>query len=112
MAALAAVVTRSILGGLLAGFGLSVLEPMSFMVLLLLQRVFDWAEVINLYRFAPTYNLDNARAWLANGEGFLQPGMTLAEPPALGVSLLLLVAWIGLLLGGAVLAFQRQDIHE
>lgn len=112
MAATAAVVTRSILGGLLASFGFSVLEPMSFMVLLLIQRVFGWAQAMNLYRFTPSYNLDNARAWMALDHGFLQPGMTLASPPSLAVSLLWLLFWIGLLFGAAALVFQRQDIHE
>jgi ABC-type transport system involved in multi-copper enzyme maturation permease subunit len=112
MAALAAVLTRSILGGLLASFGLSVLEPMSFMIFLLLQRLFDWQWVMNLYRLVPTYNLDNTRSWLAFGEGFLQPGSGMESAPSLTASLVLLGLWILLLMGAAIWIFQRQDISE
>lgn len=61
-AALGAMVRRTILGGLLVGFGLSVLEPMSQVVLIVLGRLFDSPQLANLYQFATTYHLDNARS--------------------------------------------------
>ncbi len=111
-AALAAILTRSILGGLLAGFGLSVLEPMSFAGLILVSRLFDWPAVVELYRFTVSYNLDNARAWFLDGHAFQSPLVEISSPPQLGGSLLILIVWIALLLGASAWIFNRQDIGE
>lgn len=111
-AALAAVLTRSILGGLLASFGLSVLEPMSFAILVVLGRVFDWPEAASLYRFTPSYNLDNARTWLLEGQAFQSPLAEISRAPDLAVSLGLILVWALLLHGLAAWLFNRQDIVE
>lgn len=111
-AALAAVLTRSILGGLLAGFGLSVLEPMSFAALVLVSRVFNWPSVVELYRFTASYNLDNSRAWLLDGHAFQSPLTEITQPPALAGSLMIVALWIVVLLGTSAWLFNRQDIGE
>lgn len=111
-AALAAVLTRSILGGLLAGFGLSVLEPMSFAALVLLSRVFDWPSVVELYRFTASYNLDNARSWFLDGRAFQSPLAEITQAPSLAGSLLIVAVWIVVLLGASAWLFNRQDIGE
>jgi hypothetical protein len=109
-AALAALITRSILGGLLVGFGLSVLEPMSIAFLLVLGRLFSKPGLINLYRFTPTFNLDNTRSWLVNQAAFsgVSPDFTL-EP-----GLLFSVGWLVFWMVGLVLLslfiFENQDI--
>lgn len=111
-ASLAAILTRSILGGLLAGFGLSVLEPMSFAGLALVSRLFDWPAVVELYRFTASYNLDNARAWFLDGHAFQSPLVDITSAPSLVGSLLILIVWIALLLGASAWIFNRQDIGE
>jgi hypothetical protein len=109
-AALGAIFTRSILGGLLVGLGLSVLEPMSQVILLLLGRLLNAPGVANLYQYAATYHLDNARSWIVSGGPLPAPmeGFT-AEFGLLG-SLIVLVLWVTGLLTFAIVLFRRQDI--
>lgn len=111
-AALATLLTRSILGGLLGSFGLSVLEPMSFALLVLVSRVFDWPSIVELYRFTPSFNLDNARTWFLEGHAFQSPLAKITQAPSLAGSLLLVAAWIVVVLGLAAWIFNRQDISE
>ena len=109
-AALAAILTRSVLGGLLIGFGLSVFDSMSLVFLLLLSRMLDQPDLINLYRFTPSYNLDNALTWFRNGVGYILPVGDFSTPPSLLFSLAVLLIWIAGFNGLSVWLFQRQDL--
>jgi hypothetical protein len=109
-AALAALLTRSILGGLLAGFGFSVLEPMSFTLLILLGRLLNKPDIINLYQFTPTYNIDNMRSWLASNLPFTQVDPSFTAQPGLAFSSIVLGAWVIGLIILVVSVFKRQDI--
>ena len=109
-AAVAALLTRSILGGLLAGFGISLLEPMSFAMLILVGRLLTRPEIINLYQFTPTYSSDNIRSWLTSGVAFTRVNEYFTAEPGLAVSSLVLSAWIVGLVGLAAYVFERQDI--
>jgi hypothetical protein len=66
--------------------------------------------VVELYRFLPSFNLDNARSWFLEAHAFTSPLVAISHPPTLACSLLLLVGWIGLLFGVAAWTFNRQDI--
>jgi ABC-type transport system involved in multi-copper enzyme maturation permease subunit len=109
-AAVAAVLTRSILGGLLASFGLSVLEPMSLVFLVVLGRLLNRADLANLYQFAATYHLDNARSWFVAGHPLAPPLPGFAVEPALVISLIALALWIIVPVALAIVLFNRQDI--
>jgi ABC-type transport system involved in multi-copper enzyme maturation permease subunit len=116
-AAVASILTRSILGGLLAGFGMAVLEPMSSLILVIVGGVVNRIEITNLYQFAATYHLDNARSWFVSGQPLPPPLPGFTAEPALAVSLIALVLWVvGLLglaivlLGLAIVLFNRQDV--
>jgi len=109
-AAVAAVLTRSILGGLLASFGLSVLEPMSLLFLVLLSRLLNRADLGNLYRFAATYHLDNARSWFVAGHPLAPPVPGFTAEPTLVISLIALVLWIVVPVALSIILFNRQDI--
>ncbi len=111
-AALASILTRSILGGLLVGFGLSLADPISLFGLFVFGRLIGQPSVINLYRFTTTFNLDNLRSWFVAQEpaGVTFGGFT-AEFSATQ-SILLMLIWIVLLLGLAITIFQRQDISS
>ncbi len=109
-AAVAAVLTRSILGGLLASFGLSTLEPMSLVFLVLLGRLLNRADLANLYQFAATYHLDNARSWFVAGHALAPPLPGFAAGPALVVSLIALALWVIVLVAISIILFNRQDI--
>jgi ABC-type transport system involved in multi-copper enzyme maturation permease subunit len=109
-AALAAILTRSVLGAMLLGFGFSVLDSVSFLILALLGHLFRRPELVGLFRFTASYNLENAMSWLRAGSAYVPdvPGFT--GEPALAFSLALLFLWAGGLIGLAVWAFRRQDI--
>lgn len=109
-AALGALITRSILGALLIGFGLSLFESLSPVMLTILDRVLDESGLINLYRFTSAYNIDNVRSWLINDTALTgsQPGFT-AEP-SLAFSLIMLAIWVVGLVALAATVFERQDI--
>jgi hypothetical protein len=107
--ALAAILTRSILGGLLASFFFSVLDAISMGGLMFLGSLFDMPELINLYLYTPSYNLDNLRSWFDTGSAFV-PVPTFTASPGIGVSLAILLAWATLLIGSSILIFRKQDI--
>ncbi|MBN1669330.1 MAG: ABC transporter permease [Anaerolineales bacterium] len=109
-AALAALLTRSILGGLLAGFGLSVLEPMSFMFLVLIGRLSDKPDIINLYQFTPTYNIENVRSWLVSNLPLTQVDAYFTAEPSLAFSSIVLGVWVIGLITLIISVFERQDI--
>jgi ABC-type transport system involved in multi-copper enzyme maturation permease subunit len=109
-AALSALATRSVLGGLLAGFGFSVVDPISFLLLMLLGGLLERPSIIDLYRFTPSYNLDNARSWLVNQRALVGVGPGFTAEPSLAVSCALLAAWLVGLTALALWVFQRQDI--
>jgi hypothetical protein len=108
--AIASILTRSILGGVLAGFGLAVLEPMSQLLLVIAGSVLKRMEIVNLYRFAATYHLDNARSWFVNGQPLPPPIPGFTAEPTLMISLIALVLWVGALVGISIILFNRQDI--
>ncbi len=114
-AAVAAILTRSILGGLLVSFGFAILDAMSLGFLLFLRGILNKPELINLYQFTPTYNLSNLHSWLFLGKAqqFITAGSAplTAEPP-FWISSVILGAWIFGLMGSALWLFQRQEITE
>lgn len=114
-AAVAAIVTRSILGGLLASFGFAILDATSLGFLLFLRGIFSKPELINLYQFTPTYNFSNLYSWLTLGKAqqFITAGAApLSAEPSFWLSIIVLTIWIGGLTGLALWLFQRQEITE
>jgi ABC-type transport system involved in multi-copper enzyme maturation permease subunit len=109
-AALSALLTRSILGGLLAGFGFSVIEPMSLAMLYILGKILNQPDVINLYQYTPTYNLDNLRAWFAHQGAAGAPFAGFTAEPGMGFSVVMLAIWVLGLVALSITIFQRQDI--
>jgi len=109
-AALAAVLTRSILGGLLASFGLSVLEPMSLMFLVIVGRLLNRMDLANLYQFAATYHLDNAHSWFVVGQPLAPPLPGFTAEPTLAISLIALALWVFVPVATSIILFNRQDI--
>lgn len=104
----ATLITRSLLGGLLCGFGFSILEPQELWYVL--GTLFDQPGIVNLYRFMPTYNLNNLRSWWVNQSSWVPstPGFT-ARPTLLFSSVVLGLWFVGLV-GLALFVFEKQDI--
>jgi len=113
--ALAAVVTRSIVGTLVAGFFFSLSEEAWMPAIDLLCGLFDNPELIDLYQFTPRYCLENVHAWMVHGQAFTEVvgwdgPMGFAAEPGLVASALVLTLWIGGMTAAAVLEFRAQDI--
>ena len=109
-AALAAILTRSILGGLLASLGFSVIEPMSLGLLMFLRSIINVPGIIKLYMLAPSFHLDNAHSWFLFDVPLAASYVPANTEISLALSLLVLVAWAFGLTGLALFLFQRQDI--
>jgi hypothetical protein len=109
-ASLAAILTRSILGGLLLGFLLTVAESVVELFLVLFSNMFKLSGVVNLYQYAPSYNIGNLRSWFETGTALTNVVPGFSAEPNIAVSSLILVVWILVLFGLMVFIFQRQDI--
>ena len=109
-AALASILSRSVLGGFLGGFVLSLLELVSLGVLYLLRNIFDNPEIVNLYRFAPGFNLDNLQTWFFQGHPYQGELLGMAVEFSVIQSLAVMAIWIVLPYLLAALLFQRQDL--
>ena len=109
-AAIAAILTQSVLGSLLLSFGLSIFEIISGLLLAVLGRFLGAEKLINLYQYMPSYCIANIRSWSVEGIVYVTefPGFT-AEP-SLGISWLILLVWVIGLIGISIWLFQRQDI--
>jgi hypothetical protein len=112
-AAVAAVLTRSILGGLLVSLGISVLDLLSLGLLFLLRTLAGIPEILDLYVLTPSYSFGNIQSWLQGNQAL--PGLTSNAPifttePTLVVSLALLMLWISGFTALAIAIFRKQDI--
>ncbi len=109
-AALASIYTRSILGGVMIGLAVAIVEQFALMVL---GQVATWLQdfrVLKVYRLTPTYNLANAASWLNSGHP--DPLLSGLAFDSLAFSVGTLLAWgLGLVALTSVL-FQRQDISS
>jgi len=115
-AALAGMLTRSILGGVIVGFAVTFAENLSIVVLLLIGWLLDIPKAVLAYRFTPGYNLLNVASWIGDKTpSVMRPyeSGTHAEivlSDSLEFSVLVLAAWVVGLILLAGLLFRRQDI--
>lgn len=109
MTAITILLTRSIVGGILLGFGLSIVEGLAALLFDLIPGLFGHSEWANGYAYTPGYAVENIRAWIVQGQAAAtSPAMTLE--PSLAMSILALGVWIAALTGIAVWMFERQDL--
>lgn len=114
-AALAGMLTRSILGGVLVAYGLTIAENLSLVALLLIAYFLDFRDIIHVYRFTPGYNLLNLDSWFRIGEATpLEVAFsgtdTLIVRDSAEFSALVIAVWVVGLIGLTVYLFRRQDI--
>jgi hypothetical protein len=111
VAALAAILTRSVLAGMLVGFGFSMVDSVSMMILMVLGYLFGKPELVDLFRFTSSYNLQNAMSWFQTDAAYVPVGTGFTGEPSLAFSLILLFLWTVGLIVLAIWAFRRQDIN-
>jgi ABC-type transport system involved in multi-copper enzyme maturation permease subunit len=112
-AAVAAIITRNILGSLLVGFLFSMGETTVLLLTSLLYNVMKFPiEVMNVYLATPGYNLANISAWIKNDVGYaFRVTMDFSVGPFdIGVSILVIALWIVGAIALATFLFHRQDI--
>lgn len=109
--ALASIITKSTVGGAVAGIGFMLFEEFLLPLLNLLARLLNTPDIVQLYRITPTYNLKNATHWVQVGEPSAnQFYIDLAQPDSLLFSVVMLVSWSAIMLVLTALLFQQQDI--
>lgn len=109
-AALAAMVTRSILGSLIMGMIMTVGEALLILPLYLISALLNAPNVLHMYRFLPTYNLLNMFGWIFEDEAIqMEIGDKMISDP-LSFSVGMLVVWVVGLVSLTAYLFQRQDI--
>lgn len=111
-AALAAFITRSVLGALLLTFGFSLVELLSSGLLAVLATWFDRPAILEFYRYMPNFNLENLRSWMIFGHGLSPVPFNLAIEASVFESVLFVGIWILLLGGWAISLFNRMDITK
>jgi ABC-2 type transport system permease protein len=114
-AALAGMLTRSILGGVLVGFAVTFLENLSIAGLALIGYLLDIPRIVHLYRLTPGYNLLNVASWINDDKAMemtidVGDKASYAVTDSLTFSIFVLAAWVVGLIGLTIYLFRRQDI--
>lgn len=112
-AALAGMITRSILGGVLVSFVITLGEAGSIIGLIIVGNLLDIRDIVHAYRFTPTYNVVNVLTWIndkhaANMDVFEDGAIVFTD--SLAFSLVVLAAWVIGLIALVAWLFRRQDI--
>jgi hypothetical protein len=114
-AALAGMLTRSILGGVLIGALFTYIEGLSIVGMVLIANLVDRPEIVHLYRLTPSYNVANARSWITNHHATNIQGINLLGDivdfsDSLNFSVIALLLWVIGLVTLTAYLFHRQDL--
>lgn len=114
-AALAAMLTRSILGGILVGIGITIAEELLFVGMILIEYFLGIRHFVYLYRLTPGYNLLNVASWVNDHHANritveLNKGVNYAFQDTLLTSVVILAVWVVGLISLTAYLFRRQDI--
>ena len=109
--ALAAILTRSIIGSAVVGLVITFAELIILAGLGLLSVLLNLPWLTNGYLLTPGYNLSNISQWGSEGVGY-SIGMLAGPigPLSVAASLGIIAVWVVGLMGLTVLFFRRQDI--
>lgn len=114
-AALAAMLTRSILAGVIIGFVVAFAETVLLIALILMAFFLDIPKLIEVYRFTPQYNLENITNWINEGHAInsaIEYGddKSVVLSDSLSFSVFVVIIWLIGLVSLTVYLFRRQDI--
>jgi ABC-type transport system involved in multi-copper enzyme maturation permease subunit len=109
-AALAAMITRSILSSFFITIIITIVEDALLLVLFILYGLLD-LNLLRLYVYTPSFNLLNITNWVSNG-GPTPVGQDMIPSTTLSLeaSIAIIAAWIIIILGLTLWRFNRQDI--
>jgi len=109
-AALAAMITRSILGSIVGGFIISVAETSSLLGFAFMAFVTGYEHVVQMVRFTPTYAIMNVTNWVEAEQSTNWEVGDQIISSSMETSILVLVVWVLVLIGLTLLAFRCQDL--
>jgi ABC-type transport system involved in multi-copper enzyme maturation permease subunit len=110
-AAMAAMLTRSVLGSVMVSFVLATAEGLSVLAFVLVAFFLDRQWIYELYRYTPTFNIINVQAWINDNEGIpLEWDEQIIGYNTLEGSIAILAIWMVFLIALTLILFQRQDI--
>ena len=108
-AAFAALITRKIVGGIMIGFLISIIEPNTWLGLSFLGKLLNNPDLINLQIYMPSYSIGNVNSWIRFGHALqLEPLIT--STASFGLSLIMVCTWVIGLIALVIHFFQHQDI--
>jgi hypothetical protein len=104
-------ITRSIVGSVIIGVVISIGEALIVLPLYLIADLLNTDSILNLYRYLPSYNLNNLFIWLSGDtpQGLGYPSDKVIVDSQL-FSEVVLVCWVIGLVALTVYLFQRQDV--
>jgi ABC-type transport system involved in multi-copper enzyme maturation permease subunit len=110
-AALAVLLTRTVVGGLILGMGMSIIEVVFAFLIQFISFAFNRPEWANLYAYTPTFSVENIRSWVY-AEVALDPEFVPSFTAAhtLPFSIAVLLVWIVVLVVLSIVIFERQDL--
>lgn len=115
-AALAAILTRSIMGGLIVGAVITFVEmALLDIALRIIAHFLHFPQILNVHRATPIYNLNNVTSWINDHHAFnlnvdYGSGKSVVLSDPLLFSIVVLAAWVFGLIGLTLYLFRRQDI--
>ncbi len=113
---LAALYSKSILGGAMVGVVMMFFDPVMTLIPRALSSLFGMPAVAHLSRLVPYYNIENLDSWATTGGptrfmGRIFTPIGLPTPSdGVAFSVTVLLAWVVVALGVALVVFARQDI--
>ncbi len=116
-AALAGMLTRSILGGILVSFGITLAENGLILGLMFVGWLLNVPRIVHIYQYMPFYNMTNVASWVNENVALnMQPFgedheySYIVFSDSLEFSVALLIIWMIGLCALTAYLFQRQDI--
>lgn len=110
-AALAAMLTRSVVAASIVAILAYFFETLGVILFFLLVDLVTGLELYQIYRFLPSFNLENIMSWARSGDGLpFVIGEVDYGVLSLEASILIVIAWAVALIALTIWRFQRQDI--
>lgn len=113
VASLLAVITRSVAFTVAGTLIISLLETLAVRIpVSLLVNEFNVDPMIYMYLVTPTYNINNLRSFIENGDPYRYALMPDGPQFSAAGSVAVLGFWLVLFIGLTLFIFRRQDIHS